>query len=80
MEAADFIAMKRQSIIYFVAGTLVLTGLALGYWVNQLWLLLAAFVGFNLFQTAFTGFCPLERILTKLGIGEAGEECGVAPK
>jgi hypothetical protein len=75
-----FIAMKRQSIIYFVAGTLVLTGLALGYWVNQLWLLLAAFVGFNLFQTAFTGFCPLERILIKLGIGQAGEECGVAPQ
>ena len=72
--------MKRQSIIYFVAGTLVLTGLALGYWVNQLWLILTAFVGFNLFQTAFTGFCPLERILIKLGIGQAGEECGVAPQ
>jgi len=72
--------MKRQSIIYFVAGTLVLTGLALGCWVNQLWLLLAAFVGFNLFQTAFTGFCPLERILIKLGVGQAGEECGVAPQ
>ena len=72
--------MKRQSIIYLVAGTLVLTGLALGYWVNQLWLLLAAFVGFNLFQTAFTGFCPLERILNKLGIGSAGEGCGGAPQ
>jgi hypothetical protein len=79
-QAAHFTAMKRQSIIYLVAGTLVLTGLALGYWVNQLWLLLAAFVGFNLFQTAFTGFCPLERILIKLGIGQAGEECSVAPK
>jgi hypothetical protein len=80
VEAADFTAMKRQSIIYLVAGTLVLTGLALGDWVNQLWLLLAAFVGFNLFQTAFTGFCPLERILIKLGIGSAGEGCGVAPQ
>ena len=78
--AAHFTAMKRQSIIYFVAGTLVLTGLALGYWVNQLWLLLAAFVGFNLFQTAFTGFCPLERILIKLGIGRAGEEGCAAPQ
>jgi Inner membrane protein YgaP-like, transmembrane domain len=72
--------MKRQRIIYLVAGTLVLTGLALGYWVNQLWLFLAAFVGLNLFQTAFTGFCPLERILIKLGIGRAGEECGAAPR
>ena len=61
--------MKRQSIIYLVAGTLVLTGLALGYWVNSAWLLLVAFVGLNLFQTAFTGFCPLEKILVKFGIG-----------
>jgi hypothetical protein len=64
--------MKIQSIIYLVAGTLILTGLALGYWVNQRWLFLTAFVGLNLFQSAFTGFCPLERILTKLGIGQTG--------
>ena len=61
--------MKIQRIIYLVAGTLVLTGLALGYWIDQRWLLLAAFVGLNLFQTAFTGFCPLERILLGLGFG-----------
>ena len=69
--------MKIQRIIYFVAGSLVLTGLALGYWVDQRWLLLAAFVGLNLFQTAFTGFCPLERILLKLHVGQsaAGAAC-----
>lgn len=66
--------MKLQRIIYLVAGTLVLTGLALGYWVDQRWLLLAAFVGLNLFQTAFTGFCPLERILIKLGVAQ-GDGC-----
>jgi hypothetical protein len=71
--------MKIQRIIYLVAGTLVLTGLALGYWVNQLWLLLPAFVGLNLFQTAFTGFCPLERILLKLAVGQTGESGGAAP-
>jgi hypothetical protein len=64
--------MKIQRIIYLVAGTLVLSGVALGYWVSLLWLLLPAFVGFNLFQTAFTGFCPLERILLKLGVGQPG--------
>lgn len=64
--------MKLQSIIYLVAGTLVLTGLALGHWVDQRWLLLATFVGFNLFQTTFTGFCPLERILVKLGVARGG--------
>ncbi|MEO8352007.1 MAG: DUF2892 domain-containing protein [Chthoniobacteraceae bacterium] len=68
--------MNIQRIIYFVAGTLVLTGLALGHWVDQRWLLLAAFPGLNMFQTAFTGFCPLERILLKLGVGETGGSCG----
>ncbi len=72
--------MKIQSIIYLVAGTLVLTGLALGVWVNHLWLLLPAFVGLNLFQTAFTGFCPLERILLKLGVDRSGGECGATSR
>ena len=72
--------MKIQSIIYLVAGTLVLTGLALGVWVNHLWLLLPAFVGLNLFQTAFTGICPFERILNKLDIGKAGAECGAVTR
>lgn len=72
--------MKIQSIIYLVAGTLVLTGLALGHFVDERWLLLATFVGLNLFQTAFTGFCPLERILLKLGVGQAGEPCGAATR
>lgn len=34
----------------------------------------------NMFQTAFTGFCPLERTLIKLGIGQTGESCSVAPR
>ena len=73
--------MKIQSIIYFVAGTLVLTGLALGHWVDARWLLLSAVVGLNLFQTAFTGFCPLERILVKLGVSPGGGCCASnAPK
>ena len=73
--------MKIQRIIYVVAGTFVLTGVALGYWVDQRWLLLAAFVGLNLFQSAFTGFCPLERILIKLGVNQAGGCCaGEIPK
>lgn len=67
--------MKIQSIMYLVAGALVLTSLALRYWVDQRRLLLAAFVGLNLFQTAFTGFCPRERILLKLGITSGGA-CG----
>ena len=71
--------MKIQSIIYLVAGTFVLTGVTLGHFVEDRWLLLAAFVGLNMFQTEFTGFCPLERILIKLGVGKGGGCCD-APK
>lgn len=46
-----------------LAGTLVLTGLALGWWVSPWWFLLTAFVGANLLQSAFTHICPAERIL-----------------
>lgn len=60
--------MKTTNIVFLVAGTFNLTGLALGHWVDPRWMLLTAFVGFNMLQTAFTGFCPLERILLKLGV------------
>ena len=55
--------MVRERIIRLVAGTLVLTGLALGIWVNRWWFLLTAFVGLNLFQSALTQWCLLEDIL-----------------
>ncbi len=62
--------MKMENAIRILAGTLVLTSLALSHWVSPWWLLLAAFVGFNLIQSALTGFCPAEIILKKLGVGE----------
>jgi len=55
--------MVRERIIRLVAGTLVLTSLALGIWVNRWWFLLTAFVGLNLFQSALTRWCLLEDIL-----------------
>lgn len=61
--------MTLENAIRVLAGTLVLTSLALAHWVDQWWLLLAAFVGLNLIQSAFTGFCPAEIILKKLGVG-----------
>ncbi len=61
--------MKTESYIRILAGTLVLLSLALYHWVNPWWLLLAVFVGVNLVQSAFTGFCPAEMVLRKLGIG-----------
>jgi len=47
--------------------TALLLGLALAHWVNAWWLLLPTFVGVNLIQSAFTGFCPPTLILRALG-------------
>ncbi|WP_404425534.1 DUF2892 domain-containing protein [Nibricoccus sp. IMCC34717] len=65
--------MKIDSFIRLLAGTFVFTGSALAWFVSPLWLILPAFVGFNLMQSAFTGFCPPSLVLNKLGwVDEAG--------
>jgi hypothetical protein len=62
--------MKIESFIRLLAGTLVLLSVALAHFVSSWWLLLAVFVGVNLIQSVFTGFCPAEIILRKLGRGK----------
>lgn len=59
--------MSIDRIVLAFAGAMTLLGLTLGYYISPYWLLLSAFVGLNLFQAAFTGFCPLALILKKLG-------------
>jgi DUF2892 family protein len=59
--------MCIERIVFIFAGTMVLLSLALSYYVSPWWLILAGFVGLNLFQSGFTGFCPLAIILKKLG-------------
>lgn len=63
------ITMKLENVIRALAGTLILIGLALAHYVNPNWVWLPAFVGFNLLQSAFSGFCPAEIILKKFGVG-----------
>lgn len=67
--------MKIESLIRILAGTMVLTSLALAHWVDPRWLFLGAFVGVNLIQSAITGFCPAEMILKRLGVGKDGAGC-----
>lgn len=50
------------------AGAMILVSISLGYSVNDGWLWLGVFVGANLLQSAFTGFCPLAILLKKLGV------------
>lgn len=64
--------MKIESIVRIVAGIMILVSLALGLsvspvFVSSYFLWLTAFVGVNLFQSGFTGFCPLEMMLNKKG-------------
>jgi hypothetical protein len=54
--------------IFRFAGSFILISLALAHWHNPNWLWFTAFVGANLFQASFTGFCPLAMILKKLGV------------
>ncbi|HYL03762.1 MAG TPA: DUF2892 domain-containing protein [Steroidobacteraceae bacterium] len=59
--------MSIDRIVLAFAGTMVLLSLALAYLSSPYWLLLAAFVGANMLQAAFSGLCPLAMILKKLG-------------
>lgn len=59
--------MKIESFIRLLAGTMILLSLGLTYLVSPWWLLLTAFVGLNLMQSALTGFCPPSLILHRLG-------------
>lgn len=60
--------MVVDRVIFAFAGIMILLSLALGLLVHIYWLGLAAFVGLNMLQAAFTRFCPLAMILKKLGI------------
>lgn len=60
--------MTIDRIVLAFAGTVILLSLALAYLHHPYWLGLTAFVGLNLLQSAFTGFCPLALILKKLGV------------
>lgn len=58
--------MSIENKVRAFAGAFVLASLALGWWVHPGFYLFTAFVGANLLQSAFTGLCPLEKILQRL--------------
>ncbi len=60
--------MNVERAVRLIAGIFVLASLALGHWVNPYWYLFTAFVGLNLFQSAFTNWCPMMTFLRKLGM------------
>lgn len=60
--------MTIDRLVMAFAGTFILISVALSIYHSQNWLWFTGFVGLNLFQAAFTGFCPLALILKKLGV------------
>ena len=59
--------MCNDLVIRRFAGAFVILSVALGWFVSPWWYLFTGFVGVNLLQSSFTGFCPLERILGAFG-------------
>ena len=60
--------MTLERSLRGVAGFFILISLILVYFVSRKWLWFTAFVGFNLFQSAFTNWCPMMWVLRKCGI------------
>jgi hypothetical protein len=65
--------MKTENLIRILAGSMTLLSVALVHFVSPWWLLLTCFVGLNLIQSAFTGFCPPTLVLRKLGWVDAND-------
>ncbi|MDX9997169.1 MAG: DUF2892 domain-containing protein [Phenylobacterium sp.] len=60
--------MTLDRAVLVFAGTMTLASLALAHFVSPWWLLLTAFVGVNLIQAGFTGFCPAALAFKRLGV------------
>lgn len=60
--------MNVERLLRMIAGFFILLSLALSVYHDQRWLWFTAFVGLNLFQSAFTNWCPMMTLLRKLGV------------
>jgi len=61
-------------MITAIAGAFIMITLALTHYHDPAWMYVTAFIGFNLFQSSFTGFCPLAMILKTFGFKSAAEK------
>lgn len=60
--------MTIDRAVLAFAGVMVLLSVALTVWVSPLWMWFTVFIGLNLLQSAFTGFCPAATLFRKLGV------------
>ncbi len=64
--------MNVDRAVLAFAGVIILASLLLAWYVSPYWLWLTAFVGANMLQSAFTGFCPAAMVFRKLGLKGGG--------
>lgn len=62
--------MNVERTLRLIAGAFVMVSVILGYYVSPYFLIFTAFVGLNLFQSAFSNWCPMISILRRLGVPE----------
>lgn len=73
--------MNTERYIRIMAGLMVLASLGLAHFSGDIdlakmsWLWLTTFIGINLLQSGFTGFCPPEMLMKKLGVKSSGSAC-----
>mgnify|MGYP003543218418 CR=1 FL=1 len=72
--------MCNENIIRRMAGLFTMASVALGYWVHPGFFLFTAFVGANLFQSAFTNTCPAMVVFRKLGLPDPGCAAPSSPR
>ncbi|MBC7395838.1 MAG: DUF2892 domain-containing protein [Bdellovibrionales bacterium] len=64
----------RVDLFRAIVGAMILLSVALTYFVSPYWLYFTAFIGLNLFQSAFTRFCPLDMILERVSNGKGAKK------
>ena len=60
--------MNIDKLVFRIAGSFILVSLLLAHFVSPYWLWFTAFVGANMVQASFTGFCPMSMLLKGLGV------------
>jgi hypothetical protein len=66
--------MTVEKSVRLLAGVMVLASLGLAHYISPYWYLLTAFVGLNLFQSAFTNWCPAMSIFRAMGLRDPGNQ------
>jgi hypothetical protein len=60
--------MNIDRAVFVFAGSMILISVTLAHFFSPYWLLLTAWVGFMMFQSAFTGFCPMAMVFKHFGV------------